>query len=114
MVPARRDSCNIYAVLYETDDEVECLYGDNVLTSPNLVAVALVDRPEETDVYKKFDVEFEYRKPYDPQKSKEFKYKLAVVFTPSRDGGRFRGAVGSALWIDDVEVVCREPLAGEQ
>ena len=114
VVPARRDSCNIYAVLYETDDEVECLYGDNVLTSPNLVAVALVDQPEETDVYKKFDVEFEYRKPYDPQKSKEFKYKLAVVFTSSRDGGRFRGAVGSTLWIDDVEVVCREPLAGEQ
>ena len=93
---------------------MEYLYGDNVLTSPNLVAVALVDQPEETDVYKKFDVEFEYRKPYDPQKSKEFKYKLAVVFTSSRDGGRFRGAVGSTLWIDDVEVVCREPLAEEQ
>lgn len=94
VVPARRDSCNIYAVLYETDDEVECLYGDNVLTSPNLVAVALVDQPEETDVYKKFDVEFEYRKPYDPQKSKEFKYKLAVVFTSSRDGGRLPGRGG--------------------
>lgn len=45
VVPARRDSCNIYAVLYETDDEVECLYGDNVLTSPNLVAVALSISP---------------------------------------------------------------------
>ncbi|WP_337601037.1 PCMD domain-containing protein [Alistipes ihumii] len=39
---------------------------------------------------------------------------MAVVFTSSRDGGRCRGAVGSPLWIDAVEVVCREPLAGEQ
>ena len=42
VIPEQRDSCQIYAVLYETDDNVECLFGDNVLTSPNIVAKAVV------------------------------------------------------------------------
>lgn len=110
VVPAKRDSCQIYAVLYETDDEVKCLYGDNVLTSPNLVAVALLDSPTESDNWQAFDVEFRYLKPFDEQKRQSYKYNLAVVFSASRDGARFRGAVGSTLWIDEVEVVCEEPV----
>ena len=110
IVPARRDKGNIYAVLYETDDQVKYLNGANVLTSPNIVARAMVTDMHEIsgNEYELFTADFVYEKELDPQKLKDYKYSLAVVFTASERGDYFEGAAGSTLWIDDVEVLCNE------
>ena len=34
--------------------------------------------------------------------------KLGIVFSSSVDGAYFRGAVGSTLYIDEVELICEE------
>lgn len=44
--------------------------------------------------------------PFDPEELKNYKYNLAVVFTSSRYGAYFAGAVGSVLYVDDVKIIC--------
>ena len=39
---------------------------------------------------------------------RKVKYKLGIVFSSSVDGAYFRGAVGSTLYIDEVELICEE------
>lgn len=86
------DSCDIYAVLYESEGlEQRTLDGANVLNSPNIVALARLENPTVhapgTDLkgvkYEKFEVEFDYKKPFEVEKSRTYKYNLAVVFTSS-------------------------------
>ena len=48
-------------------------------------------------------------KEIDPEKLDQYNYKLAIVFTSSKDGAHFKGAVGSTLLIDDVELLS-EPI----
>lgn len=101
-----KDSCHFYAVLYETDETVSTLDGTNVLTHPNIISAAIIENQTETDEWIRFDLPFVYRpgKSIDPEKLKNGKYNLAVVFTSSKEGGRFKGAPGSALYIDEVEI----------
>ena len=106
--PSRKDQCDIYGVLYETDDNVQFLDGTNSLTSPNIVALAR-DRSKlpETDEWKDFNFDFEFKegKFIDSEKLENGIYKLAIVFSSSVDGANFEGAVGSTLYIDQVEIV---------
>ncbi len=108
----RRDICDIYGVLYkntieENGKEVGILLdGADVLSNPNIVALARIKNPVETDVWSDFDLKFEYKEEIDPVKLANYKYNLAVVFSSSIDGAYFNGAVGSTLWIDEVEIVC--------
>lgn len=108
IIPVRRDIGQIYAILYETNDNVQYLDGSNITTSPNIVARAMFTGIKETEgtVYELFDVTFVYEKPYDPEKQKNFRYNLAVVFAASERGAYFEGAVGSTLYIDAVQVIC--------
>ncbi len=108
IIPVRRDIGQIYAILYETDDNVQYLDGSNITTSPNIVARAMFTGIKETEGtgYELFDVTFVYEKPYDPEKQKHFRYNLAVVFAASERGAYFEGAVGSTLYIDAVQVIC--------
>lgn len=116
-VPGRKDIGDIYAVLY--DAENGSLNGENVLTSPYIIAMARVSDMKVTDnatpvtnaAYVEFNIPFDYasyawRRPFIEEKSKQYKYNLAVVFTSSRDGADFAGALGSTLYVDDVEVIC--------
>jgi hypothetical protein len=106
VVEGVRDACQFYAVLYETDDEVSVLDGTNILTHPNVISAAVFESRAETDGWIRFDVPFTYRdgKSIDADKLKEGKYNLAVVFTSSIEGGLFRGAPGSTLLVDEVEI----------
>lgn len=110
-----QDACDIYAVLYESEGlEQGTLDGDNVLNSKNIVALARLTDPvvygPETDLsakeYIHFDLKFDYKKKFDENKSKQYKYNLAVVFTSSIKGATFIGAVGSVLYVDEVQVIC--------
>ncbi|MGL4293093.1 MAG: PCMD domain-containing protein [Bacteroidales bacterium] len=105
-VEGRIDECDIYGVLYESTEETPFLTGDNVLTHENIVALARIDEGTPTDEFKKFMLPFEYRKQIDAQKLAQLKYKLALVFTSSKDGAFFEGAVGSELIIDEIELIC--------
>ena len=48
IIPVRRDIGQIYAILYETDDNVQYLDGSNITTSPNIVARAMFTGIKET------------------------------------------------------------------
>ncbi|MDR2913705.1 MAG: PCMD domain-containing protein [Tannerella sp.] len=106
IIENKKDKCHFYAVLYETDDVTKTLDGTNVLTHPNIISAAVIGNQTESDEWIRFDIPFVYRdgKSIDREKLKNGKYNLAVVFTSSIDGARFKGATGSRLLIDEVEI----------
>ena len=101
-VEGRKDECDIYGVLYETDDNVQFLDGSTSLNSPNIVALARNIK----ELWKQFNFKFEPQngKSIDPDKLGKGIYKLAIVFSSSVDGAKFEGAVGSTLYIDKVTI----------
>ena len=106
-VEGRKDECDIYGVLYETDDNVQFLDGSTSLNSPNIVALARnIKELPETDIWKQFNFKFEPQngKSIDPDKLGKGIYKLAIVFSSSVDGAKFEGDVGSTLDIDKVTI----------
>ena len=44
----------------------------------------------------------------DDTKLKNGEYKLGIVFSSSVDGAYFKGAVGSTLYVDEVELICED------
>ena len=115
----RHDYGTIYAVLYENIDEkgnAVLLYGDNVQTSKQIVALALVGETHDdngkvaignTPEWHHFSVDFEYKKTIDPIKLKNGGYSLTIVSSSSSDGANFLGAVKSTLWIDSFKLICK-------
>ena len=102
----RKDICDIYAVFYETDANVKTLDGTNVFTSPNVISMARISNAKETDQWTSFNLPFETKpgKTIDPRKLEEGIYNIAIVFSSSIKGDLFEGAVGSTLYIDEVEL----------
>lgn len=97
----------------------------------NIEAMSPSADPLVQPVFKDFEVEFDYDrtdpihwpsfvtkkpntsednmgilKPFDPERLNQYKYNLAVVFTSSKYGGYFSGALGSTLYVDNVKVIC--------
>lgn len=111
-VSGKQDSFDIYAVLYEAEDNAFMLDGSNSLVHPSIVLMARIDQADavETDTWTAFDLPFESRngKSIDAQRLADGKYKLGLVFSSSIDGAYFRGAVGSTLYLDEVELICEE------
>lgn len=118
----RHDYGTIYAVLYENIDEkgnAVLLYGDNVQTSKQIVALALVGKTHDdngkvaignTPEWHHFSVDFDYQsygKTIDPVKLKNGGYSLAIVCSSSSDGANFLGAERSTLWIDSFKLICK-------
>ena len=50
-------------------------------------------------------IPFVYRKTFDHEKLSKGEYYMAVVFSSSRDGAYFEGAVGSTLIIDEAKLI---------
>lgn len=108
-VPGKKDIFNIYAMFYETDNELRTLDGyfkANNYQSPNLVALAMIDDPEEKSEWTRFELPFKYvyGKEVDADKLLAGSYNVAIVFSSSVDGDIFEGAPESTLWIDEVEL----------
>ena len=113
IVPDRVDQGTIYAVLYRNTDSNGnpiVLYGDNVQTSPNVVALAKVDNIVATDQWQHFKVGFDYRENIDTDLLANYGYSFTLVFSSSIDGGNFEGAIGSTLCVDEVRVVCLKEI----
>lgn len=108
-IAGRTDSASIYAVFYRNHDDAGnevVLYGDNVLSSNLLVAVANLGYVTPTTQWTAWDVKFEYRSAIDEQLLANRGYSLAIVFSSSASGGDFIGAIGSRLCVDKVRLIC--------
>ncbi len=103
----RKDSCDIYAVFYETDENTPYLDGTNILSHPSIISLAQLNRGNEVEDWTIFEIPFTKKegKIIDREKLKEGGYNLAIVFSSSKEGSVFNGAIGSTLFIDEVELI---------
>lgn len=111
-VEGKQDECDIYGVLYETNENLQFLDGSNSLDSDQIIALARKSDGywPETDLWKPFKCKFTLKpgKTIDPEKLKKGIYKLAIVFSSSVEGAKFNGAIGSTLCIDEVTLTVKE------
>lgn len=102
-VDGKTDECAIQAVLYKVDAEDEILDGHTINDSEKIVAVAALADGTAKSEYTKFDIPFTFveGKTYDAAA----KYKIAIVCSSSKEGDFFKGAGGSTLILDELEVL---------
>ncbi|MBR5170748.1 MAG: PCMD domain-containing protein [Muribaculaceae bacterium] len=108
-IAGRIDTADVYAVFYRNHDAAGnelVLYGDNILSSEQIVAVAKLGYVAPTSQWTPWDVKFEYREEIDEELLANRGYSLAIVFSSSSAGGDFIGAIGSRLCIDKVRLIC--------
>lgn len=105
-VPGKKDIFDIYAVMYEVTDEVPYLDGTNIKTHENIIMMAQVEDRRETDDWTHFFAKFKLQdgKAIDEEKLRNGKYNLAIVMSSSAEGAYFNGAVGSTLYVDEVNL----------
>lgn len=106
-VEGKRDMADIYAVVYEADPEnFAALDGDVVLSSERIVMMARIADPGEPATWTRFEEPFVMKpgKTFDEARAKNNGYAVAVVITSSRDGAYFEGAIGSTLYVDELEI----------
>ena len=111
VVEGKKDYGTIYAVFYDNHDEEGnsvVLYGDNVQTSPQVVAIAILPDIDDTPEWTHFDIDFIYKKEVDVQKLKNMGYSMAIVSSSSVEGASFMGAIGSTLWVDKFRITCEK------
>jgi hypothetical protein len=112
------DYADIYAVLYEAEmdekDKPIMLNGANIKTASNIMAIADLSETQreqlrvgniEKDDYREIIIPFLQKRMIDPKKRVDGKYYFTVVFSSSAKGDLFEGAIGSTLYIDDVELI---------
>lgn len=102
------DSAAIYAVLYknhDADGKPVTLYGNNVKTSEQIVALAELEYVAPVDEWMPFDITFKYSGDVDMELLENRGYNLTIVFSSSKDGDLFCGATGSTLCVDKVRVI---------
>lgn len=112
VIPDCIDEASIYAVFYnniDPDGNLYFLYGDDVadldkiIDNPQVYKVARVSSLPPTDQWTRFEMFFEGRDaPEELVANKNC--NLAIVFSSSKNGAQFEGAIGSTLYIDEVEV----------
>lgn len=107
IVQGKHDMFDIYAIFYETSETVRTLDGTNKFSHPNLVSIARIEDAKETDEWTQFYLPFKTLpgKTVDKAKLEAGQYNVAIVFSSSIEGDLFNGAVGSTLYIDEVELI---------
>ncbi|MBQ0158248.1 MAG: PCMD domain-containing protein [Bacteroidales bacterium] len=106
--PELHDTCDIYSVVFEVDpDNVERLDGSNVLSSDRIVLMARLDQPGEPAAWTAFSEPYRLMpgKAWDEARCAAGGYAITLVFSSSRHGAYFEGAVGSVLHVDEVSIV---------
>lgn len=127
------DEPDAYCVIYRNvDDEGNAfiLDGNNVVTSKYIVGMARLphnytydaennghpmyrhDLPGNTPIHgltnqwKHVEMNVEYFSELDPEILANYGYSMAIGFTCSWQGGDFRGALGSKLYLDNIRLEC--------
>ena len=106
VIPDRTDEANIHGVFWlgaDSGGKDVTLYGDNLLTSPYIVSKAQVSELPPTETWSRFEMTFEGGKA-DADILAAFGYRFTLVFTSSKGGDAFEGAIGSTLLVDEVEI----------
>ena len=108
----RMDEGSIYAVYYRNHDAQGNKYRldghtledlDKLMDNPQVYKVARVASLPPTDTWTHWEMYFEGKDaPDDLVQAQGF--NLALVFSSSKDGAQFEGAIGSTMYIDEVEV----------
>ncbi|MEY8685138.1 PCMD domain-containing protein [Bacteroides sp. AN502(2024)] len=115
-IPGQKDNFTVYGIFYRTDETLHAMDGYlaiNEFKDPHMVALALLPEKErkETDQWTEFDIPFDYDKygkGVDMEALSRGEYKISIVLSASKDGDRFKGAIGSTLYVDELELVCEE------
>ncbi|MBO9731152.1 MAG: PCMD domain-containing protein [Chitinophaga sp.] len=99
-VPGKTDECSIYAVLYTGTTRLD---ATNILTSDRVVATAVLADGTAKNDWTHFDIPFVAV----PGKSvlSGQPLMMAIIASSSKEGDHYRGAVGSRLILDNVEIV---------
>jgi hypothetical protein len=105
IVPGAKDSFDIYAIIFESQNKDNYQFGDHNFQDPRNVAIARVPASDRLETSTWREITFPFRlvngKTYDPNKE----YVLAIVMSSSIDGANFTGALGSTLIVDDIELL---------
>jgi hypothetical protein len=106
---AKKDTCSIYAVLFKTDSQVQYLYGDDIATSPNVIARAEMNPKDirQSGDFLPFEIDFDYASykiPFSWEELNNDEYKITIVFASSHRGQYYEGRPGNTLIIDKVEL----------
>ncbi|MDR0824573.1 MAG: PCMD domain-containing protein [Prevotella sp.] len=114
VIPNRTDSMSMYATLFKVTKgasaDAEYLDGETILTSDRVVATAkwaldakdMVETPA-INGFTRFSIPFKYKEDLNFAAND---YRLTIVFSSSKDGNEYQGAVGSKLIVDNVEIIC--------
>ncbi len=106
------DTFDIYSIIFEKEPNRPYLDGSNSLTSDQLIAIARMPQKskKETDKWTKFSLPFVIQpgKVFDEKKLLRNEYSISIVFSSSIDGADFRGAIGSTLFIDEINLLTEE------
>lgn len=108
------DEMDIYAIFYENTD----VFGRAVMMDgniskdnfihPQMVALARIEDHSAKSEWTRFELEFDYGrygKSVDETRLSAGGYNIAIVMSSSIGGASFRGAVGSTLYVDEIELV---------
>lgn len=100
------DECKIQAVVFLATEDTPHLDGTNLKTSPNIVGRGEwpSGKSTEGEGYHPFQFNIEYSAELDPTLQKEGAYKMSLIFSSSRNGDKFDGALGSQLHVDNVSL----------
>lgn len=103
-----KDAWDAYGILFEKSEKNNFLIGSHNFEDDRIVSVAKLDDAQriETDEWTAFEIMFKdvEGKTFDP----EAEYMFTIVFSSSQEGAYFNGAVGSTLYIDEVEITLHQ------
>lgn len=98
IIPGMKDSCAIYAVLYAGTQRLD---ATNIQTSDRILARASIPDGGPRAGWTRFDVPFVQVRPY----TGNDKMMMAIVASSSKDGDTYKGAIGSRLVLDSLQIV---------
>ncbi|NQD69344.1 hypothetical protein HP439_01230 [Sphingobacterium shayense] len=93
-----KDKCDIYAVLFNGPDR---LNATNILTSDKVIARAQLPDGSDRADFTKFDIPFVY----DQEAVISDNLMMAIVASSSKEGNLYKGAIGSKLIVDSLQIV---------
>ncbi|MBK5723083.1 PCMD domain-containing protein [Dysgonomonas sp. Marseille-P4677] len=119
-----KDEMSIYAVLFKVDKKEAAktyLDGITIMDSEKIVARAdwkpetasITDKPaEEGKGFTRFEIPFIYKEGEELD-FENYIYKITILFASSKDGNEYKGAIGSTLIVDEVEIISETPIIEE-
>ncbi|MGX5816580.1 PCMD domain-containing protein [Chitinophaga lutea] len=98
IIPNMTDSCAIYAVLYAGSERLD---ATNIKTSDRIIAAAFLPDGSARPNFTRFDIPFTFI----PGKEPKGTMMMAIVASSSVNGDQYRGAIGSRLVLDSLQII---------